>query len=126
LFGGVGFATLGLGEAEVEVLVEGVAIAEEPVFCGGFGFEQIEGVGEEVGGFVEAAAVEFTLDAGFGGGVEGQAHGVGISLWGQQEFPILPNPEDPDCGNLYRNLKFPEAVYEHIGEYQEEIMAAGE
>ena len=44
----------------------------------------------------------------------------------QQEFPILPNPEDPDCGNLYRNLKFPEAVYEHIGEYQEEKMAAGE
>ena len=40
---------------------------------------------------------------------------------GQQEFPILPNPEDPDCGNLYRNLKFPEAVYEHIGHYQEEV-----
>ena len=41
----------------------------------------------------------------------------------QQEFPILPNPEDPDCGNLYRNLKFPEAVYEHIGQYQGEKMA---
>ena len=40
----------------------------------------------------------------------------------QQEFPILPNPEDPDCGNLYRNLKFPEAVYEHIGHYQEEVL----
>src|ERR1700734_2985704 len=26
----------------------------------------------------------------------------------QQEFPILPNPDDPDCGNLYRNLKFPD------------------
>jgi hypothetical protein len=44
----------------------------------------------------------------------------------QQEFPILPNPEDPDCGNLYRNLKFPEAVYEHIGEYQVEKIKAGE
>jgi hypothetical protein len=44
----------------------------------------------------------------------------------QQDFPILPNPEDPDCGNLYRNLKFPEAVYEHIGHYQEEKLAAGE
>jgi len=44
----------------------------------------------------------------------------------QQEFPILPNPEDPDCGNLYRNLKFPEAVYEHIGHYQEEKIKAGE
>ena len=44
----------------------------------------------------------------------------------QQAFPILPNPEDPDCGNLYRNLKFPEAVYEHIGHYQEEKIKAGE
>jgi hypothetical protein len=44
----------------------------------------------------------------------------------QQEFPILPNPEDPDCGNLYRNLKFPDAVYEHIGQYQEEKIKAGE
>ncbi len=38
----------------------------------------------------------------------------------EQEFPILPNPEDPDCGNLYRNLKFPDAVYEHISHYQEQ------
>jgi hypothetical protein len=38
----------------------------------------------------------------------------------QQDFPILPNPEDPDCGNLYRNLKFPQEIYEHIGHYQEE------
>lgn len=38
----------------------------------------------------------------------------------QQEFPILPNASDPDCGNVYRNLKFPEKVYEHIEEYQEE------
>ena len=37
----------------------------------------------------------------------------------QQDFPILPNPEDPDCGNLYRNLKFPDEVYNHIGHYQE-------
>jgi hypothetical protein len=44
----------------------------------------------------------------------------------QQEFPILPNPEDPDCGNLYRNLKFPEEVYRHIGHYQEAKMEAGE
>lgn len=37
----------------------------------------------------------------------------------QQEFPILPHPDDPDCGNLYRNLKFPNQIYEHIGHYQE-------
>ena len=40
----------------------------------------------------------------------------------QQEFPILPNVDDPDCGNLYRNLRFPEAIYKHIGHYQEQKM----
>ncbi len=44
----------------------------------------------------------------------------------EQEFPILPNPEDPDCGNLYRNLKFPDEVYQHIGHYQEKKIEAGE
>ena len=44
----------------------------------------------------------------------------------EQEFPILPNPEDPDCGNLYRNLRFPEEIYKHIGHYQEQKMEAGE
>ncbi len=44
----------------------------------------------------------------------------------QQEFPILPNVDDPDCGNLYRNLTFPEAIYKHIGHYQEQKMDAGE
>jgi hypothetical protein len=38
---------------------------------------------------------------------------------GQQEFPILPDADDPDCGNLYRNLRFPNGVYAHIEEYQE-------
>ena len=40
----------------------------------------------------------------------------------KQDFPIMPNPDDPDCGNLYRNLTFPEAIYEHIGHYQEAKM----
>ena len=38
----------------------------------------------------------------------------------QQEFPILPNPDDPDSGNVYRDLQFPEHVYEHIQEYYEQ------
>ena len=38
----------------------------------------------------------------------------------QQEFPILPRPEDPDCGNVYRTLRFPQNTYEHISHYQEE------
>jgi hypothetical protein len=42
----------------------------------------------------------------------------------QQDFPILPNPEDPDCGNLYRNLRFPQEIYEHISHYQEEKLHA--
>jgi hypothetical protein len=44
----------------------------------------------------------------------------------EQDFPILPNPEDPDCGNLYRNLKFPTETYDHIGQYQEEKLHAAE
>ncbi len=38
----------------------------------------------------------------------------------EQEFPILPNPDDPDCGNLYRNLKFPDSIYNNIEHYQEQ------
>ncbi len=49
-----------------------------------------------------------------------------ISYQAQQEFPILPHPDDPDCGNLYRNLKFPNEIYEHIGHYQEAKLEAGE
>lgn len=48
-----------------------------------------------------------------------------ILAWqSQQDFPILPNPDDPDCGNVYRNLRFPQSVYEHIQEYQEEKVQA--
>ena len=43
----------------------------------------------------------------------------------QQKFPILPHPEDPDCGNLYRNLKFPDSIYDHISQYQEQKDSAG-
>ena len=43
----------------------------------------------------------------------------------QQQFPILPNPSDPDCGNVYRNLKFPDAIYQHINHYQEEKLESG-
>lgn len=44
----------------------------------------------------------------------------------EQEFPILPNEGDPDCGNLYRTLKFPNAVYDHIEEYQVQKEHAGQ
>jgi hypothetical protein len=38
----------------------------------------------------------------------------------QQEFPIIPNPDDPDSGNVYRDLQFPDHVYEHISDYYEQ------
>ncbi len=37
----------------------------------------------------------------------------------QQDFPICPNPDDPDACNVYRDLEFPEHVYEHISSYYE-------
>lgn len=44
-----------------------------------------------------------------------------ILAWqSEQDFPIIPDPEDPDCGNLYKELRFPDDVYEKIGEYYEE------
>lgn len=39
---------------------------------------------------------------------------------GKQDFPLLANPDDPDAGNLYRELDFPEEVFERIEEYQEQ------
>src|SRR5438477_8397269 len=38
----------------------------------------------------------------------------------QQDFPIIPNPEDPNAGNVYRELRFPDGIYEHIEEFWEE------
>ncbi|MBW4690418.1 MAG: hypothetical protein KME27_01485 [Lyngbya sp. HA4199-MV5] len=37
----------------------------------------------------------------------------------QQEFPICPNSDDPDACNVYRDLKFPGHVYDHISDYYE-------
>lgn len=42
-----------------------------------------------------------------------------LEFQAQQDFPIIPNPEDPDAGNVYRDLEFPESVYAHISEYYE-------
>jgi len=40
--------------------------------------------------------------------------------WQQkQEFPICPHPDDPDACNVYKDLQFPEEIYEHISEYHE-------
>ena len=42
----------------------------------------------------------------------------------EQEFPIIPNQHDPDCGNVYKSLRFPKETYSHIGHYQEEKAAS--
>ncbi len=34
-----------------------------------------------------------------------------------QKFPIIQHPEDPDYGNVYKHLHFPDRIYEHITEY---------
>lgn len=36
-----------------------------------------------------------------------------------QDFQIVPNPDDPDSGNVYQDLTFPERVYESISSYNE-------
>ena len=38
----------------------------------------------------------------------------------EQEFPLCPNPDDPRVCNLYRDLQFPEGVYEDIQEFYED------
>lgn len=49
-----------------------------------------------------------------------------ILEWQQyQDFPLCPTPDDPDACNLYRDLRFPEAVYEDIEAYREQRSDAG-
>ena len=43
----------------------------------------------------------------------------------QQSFPICPNPDDPDEANVYKDLHFPDKVYDHITEYHEKKTEAG-
>jgi hypothetical protein len=38
----------------------------------------------------------------------------------EQDFLIVPDPADPDCGNVYKSLKFTHQVYDHIENYQME------
>jgi hypothetical protein len=44
----------------------------------------------------------------------------------QQDFPICPTPDDPSSCNVYRELRFPDEVYEHIEEFYEERAEARE
>ena len=44
----------------------------------------------------------------------------------QQEFAICPNPDDPQACNVYRELLFPDGVYEEIDEFWDEKAEAAE
>ncbi len=44
----------------------------------------------------------------------------------QQDFPICPTPDDPGSCNVYRDLRFPQEVYDHIEEFYEERAEARE
>ena len=43
-----------------------------------------------------------------------------LEFQSRQSFPIVPNPDDPDQANVYRDLQFPDAVYGRIEEYYED------
>jgi hypothetical protein len=38
----------------------------------------------------------------------------------QQEFQICPWTDDPNNGNVYRELRFPDGIYDHINQFWEE------
>ncbi len=38
----------------------------------------------------------------------------------EQEFPICPDPDDPQSCNVYRELKFPDEVYQNIEHFWEQ------
>lgn len=42
----------------------------------------------------------------------------------QQDFPICPDPDDPDACNVYRELDLPDEVFRHIEEYREQQFVA--
>lgn len=44
----------------------------------------------------------------------------------EQEFPICPTPEEPGACNVYRELKFPDEIYQRINEFWEEKAEAAE
>jgi hypothetical protein len=42
----------------------------------------------------------------------------------KQDFPICPDPENPDACNVYQELDFPKDIYNNIKEYHEEQIEA--
>jgi hypothetical protein len=40
-----------------------------------------------------------------------------LEWMGKQQFPICPNTDDPRACNVYRDLQFPQEIYEHINAF---------
>lgn len=50
-----------------------------------------------------------------------------ILVWQrEQAYQIVPDPDDPNSGNVYKEMRFPEEVYERIEDYYEEQAEAEE
>lgn len=43
-----------------------------------------------------------------------------LEWMGKQDFPICTDPDDPAQCNVYRNLEFPQEVYEKISSYYQD------
>jgi hypothetical protein len=43
-----------------------------------------------------------------------------IEFQSRQAYRMIENVQDPDVGNVYRTLQFPEEMYHHIAEYREQ------
>ena len=79
LLGRMALAADCLGEGAVQAGVDGFFVAEEPVLMYCLSLDEVEGVGEQLGRFAEGPSVNLALDALFGGGVEGDGHGMSIN-----------------------------------------------
>ena len=42
----------------------------------------------------------------------------------KQDYPICPDPDNPDACNVYRNLELPKEAYEKIQQYHEQKATA--
>jgi len=77
LFKRIAFTALFGRETFIEISINGLLVAQEPVFlC----LYELEGMGDKLGGIVVDTASQFTLETLFGGGIEGERHGGSITL----------------------------------------------
>lgn len=44
-----------------------------------------------------------------------------LSWQRRQDFPICPNPDDPNGCDVYKELRFPDKVYDRIQEFYEDL-----